>query len=144
MRRISQRPFCFLGAQVTFDFSVPDSITSPAATGLLPHFDGIPSGPGHRLSRIRIHGSYTSFFLASTIPNIKLDATILALCGVIDIGEANPELDSWSFSDLFPFNYLLKGDRCQPNIAISYRFSAHRTWSSGTAREAPMRGGRLS
>ena len=48
-------------------------------------------------------------FITHTVPDIREDAIILAVCGVPDIDEANPEDDGWFFSDFFAFNYLLRG-----------------------------------
>jgi len=48
-------------------------------------------------------------FITHTVPDIREDAIILAVCGVPDIDEANPKDDGWFFSDFFAFNYLLRG-----------------------------------
>jgi hypothetical protein len=50
-----------------------------------------------------------SQFITHTVPDIREDAIILAVCGVPDIDDADPELDGWFFSDFFAFNYLLRG-----------------------------------
>jgi hypothetical protein len=48
-------------------------------------------------------------FITHTVPDIREDAIILAVCGVPNIDEADPEDDGWFFSDFFAFNYLLRG-----------------------------------
>ena len=48
-------------------------------------------------------------FITHTVPDIHEDTIILAVCGLPDIHEADPEDDGWFFSDFFAFNYLLKG-----------------------------------
>jgi hypothetical protein len=50
-----------------------------------------------------------SEFITHTVPDIREDAIILAVCGVPNIDEADPEDDGWLFSDFFAFNYLLRG-----------------------------------
>src|ERR1700728_3776145 len=47
-------------------------------------------------------------FITHTVPDIREDAIILAVCGVPNIDEADPEDDGWFFSDFFAFNYLLR------------------------------------
>lgn len=48
-------------------------------------------------------------FITHTVPDIREDAIILAVCGVPNIDDADPEDDGWFFSDFFAFNCLLRG-----------------------------------
>ena len=48
-------------------------------------------------------------FITHTVPDVREDAIILAVCGVSEIVEASPLDGGWFLSDFFAFNYLLKG-----------------------------------
>ena len=49
-------------------------------------------------------------FVTHTVPDIRPNTRVVAICGITDDGDcANPDDDGWFLSDFFAFNYLMKG-----------------------------------
>src|SRR6266536_3626610 len=71
---------------------------------------GFPATFGGQFKDLRMRAKEMGGFVSHTVPEVRNDTRIIAVCGVTDIDDqAAPAEDGWFFSDFFAFHTLFYG-----------------------------------